>query len=181
MSEDRLRLFVALALPENVRCELSRWRPAMEGLRFVAAQDLHVTLCFLGSLDAGAVPGVVRECGAVAGMAAAPLTVGEALWLPRRAPRVLAVALHDRGGGLGAVQSRLAGALAQAGLYRPEARPFLPHATVARVRRGARVRAVALEDPPPVQFVGRELTVFRSRLGAGGARYEALGSVVLGG
>lgn len=180
MNSERLRLFVALALPAEVRSELERWRPEVEGVRFVGVADLHVTLCFLGSVEAADAGDVLDACGVVAGMAPASLRLGDALWLPPRRPRVLAVGVDDVDGALAAVQARLSSALAAGGWYRPEARPFLSHVTVARVRRGARVRAMALEPPRPVAFTGDAVTVFRSRLSAGGARYEALGRVVLG-
>jgi ketosteroid isomerase-like protein len=79
------------------------------------------------------------------------------------------------------VQSALSDALHAGGWYIPETRPFLAHVTVARVARDARrAPAVELSPVPPLAFAGERVTLFRSRLGAGGARYEPLGSVVLG-
>jgi hypothetical protein len=45
---------------------------------------------------------------------------------------------------------------------------------VARVRRGERVRARPLPDPPPTRFAPPALTLYRSRLSRAGAEYEAL-------
>ena len=53
---------------------------------------------------------------------------------------MLTVAVDDPSGGLAAVQAEVAGALAAAGTFEPEARPFRPHVTVARLRKGARRR-----------------------------------------
>lgn len=186
MSSEALRLFVALALPDSVRDELVRWRAtamgAVGGLRAVQRSDLHVTLCFLGSRPATDVAAVLEVCGeACAGMPAAALTLGAALWLPRRAPRVLSVALRDEGGRLGAVQAALSRGLAGAGLFAPEARPFVPHVTVARVRGGAHVRPGMLPEPAPGAFAGTTVTLYVSHLGPGGARYEPLGGIGLAG
>ncbi|HZU40330.1 MAG TPA: RNA 2',3'-cyclic phosphodiesterase [Solirubrobacteraceae bacterium] len=181
----RLRLFVALELPPSAQAELARWAAgsvgALSELRLLRAEDLHATLCFLGSLPAGAAGEIVAALGPVAALPAAPLALGEPLWLPRRGPRVLAVALADREGALARTQSALAAILAERGWYRPEARPFLPHVTVARVRHGARIRAGDLAPPAAMGFPGARVTLYRSRLGRGGARYEAVGGVELSG
>lgn len=185
MTDRALRLFVALSLGKSAREELARWRDAVVGasdaLRAVGDADLHVTLCFLGSHPPASVAGIVAALAAARTSRGPALALGEPLWLPRRAPRLLAVSLQDSGGGLAAVQSVLSEALAAGGWYRPEARPFLPHVTLARVRRGARVRAVGLQAPVPVAFTGRRVTLFASVLGRSGARYEPLGAVCLGG
>jgi 2'-5' RNA ligase len=148
-------------------------------LRALATEDLHVTLCFLGGKPLDAVPAILGVVAGVAGLPAAPLRLGEGLWLPRRGPRVLAVGLEDSSGRLGAVQAALSDGLAGGGWYRPERRPFLAHATVARVRHGARVRAADLPELPDVAFLGSRVTLFRSKLSPAGARYEPLGSVEL--
>jgi 2'-5' RNA ligase len=60
----------------------------------------------------------------------------------------------------------------------PEKRPFWPHLTVARVRpreRPPRIEA----DPPGGAFDAREAVLYRSRLGRGGADYQALARLTL--
>jgi 2'-5' RNA ligase len=177
---ERARLFVALELPGEVRTALARWRPDSRGLRLVDAGDLHVTLCFMGWRYEHEIPAILDACAGVSGWSPASLTVGEAVWLPPRRPRVLAVRLADAGGRLAEVQSWLSRALSGGGWYTPEARPFLAHVTVARVARGARATAVELAPPPVLSFEGARVTLYRSRLSAAGARYEPLGTVVLG-
>lgn len=46
------RLFVALALPEVVRAELAEVRDDLEGIRWSAPANLHLTLRFIGDCDA---------------------------------------------------------------------------------------------------------------------------------
>jgi 2'-5' RNA ligase len=183
-SDERVRLFVALALPEPVRDELVRWRGEalrdVRGLRLLAPEALHVTLCFLGWRWEGEVSGIAEACESVANIPAMPLALGESLWLPARRPRVLAVEVGDPTGELGRVHAKLSAALSGGGWYRPEARPFLAHVTVARARGDARVKRTELVAPESPSFDGSLITLYRSRLGGGGARYEPLRRVELG-
>ena len=94
---------------------------------------------------------------------------------------MLAVELGDADERLADVQSTLSEALQAGGWYTPEARPFLAHVTVARVRNRARVRPRELSPPASERFVGSRVTVFRSRISSAGARYEPLGTVQLAG
>ncbi len=180
-TDERVRLFVALELPDSVRRGLVRWRPASRGLRLVEAADLHVTLCFLGWHLAREVPAILKACSGATELPPAVLTMDEALWLPPRRPHVLAVRLLDAGGRLAALQACLSRALQEGGWHTPEGRPFFAHVTVARVGRDVRrPPAVDLPAPPELSFTGERVTVYRSRLSAAGARYEALGSVEVG-
>ena len=185
MSGARARLFVALDLPADIRATLAHW--AMEqagetaGLRWVDRESLHVTLCFLGARPVEDVDPIAAACAGVSERPAAALGLGEALWLPPRRPRVLAVNLDDDGGRLAAVQSALARALQHGGFYEPEKRPFLAHVTVARVQREGRPHRGELPAPAPLRFTAGTVTLYRSRLGAGPARYEALARISLRG
>jgi RNA 2',3'-cyclic 3'-phosphodiesterase len=177
------RLFVALELDDAGRDALAQWgtEPAIPGLRPVRAEDLHATLCFLGSRPENEIEEIAAACGAVAGEPVVESGFGEVLWLPARRPRVLAVSLLDPDGVLGRIQTVLAGALSAGGWYAPESRPFLAHITVARVRRDARVRPASLPEPPRGLAVRcSRVTLYRSRLSPSGARYEALATVSLG-
>lgn len=194
VTEDRgWRLFVALDLPYDVRAALAGWRDGVlarggagaEGgeigarLRPVERDQLHVTLCFLGLCQPESVDAIGRGCSVLSGSGRALLRLGDAVWLPRRHPGVLAVAVADLDGRLARIQAELAQALAQIGAYREEARAFLPHVTVARVPREEDVRAVAVSRPPVVGFEGARVTLYRSVPGPSGSRYEGLRSVEL--
>jgi 2'-5' RNA ligase len=144
----------------------------------VRAEGLHVTLVFLGHRPEDQ----VEPIGAAVVAAAAPvgeLAVGAPAWLPPRRPRVLAVDLEDPSGACTALQARVAEVLVRVAGHEPEARPFRPHVTVARVRGGERVRPVELEPPAPLRFRPSALVLYRSRLERGGARYEPVARVAL--
>jgi 2'-5' RNA ligase len=186
VSGDRARLFVALELPDGVRGALGVWRDGVVGgrdeLRLTPAEYLHVTLCFLGWQAAGEVEAIGEACRRASAAARAPeLALGAAAWLPARRPRVLAARLDDAGGLAAQLQASLAEALVVSGWYVAEKRPFLAHVTVARVRGGARVRPESLPAPPPISFIAHQLTLYRSHLGRGGARYEPLLAIQLSG
>jgi 2'-5' RNA ligase len=143
-----VRLFVALDLPADVRTALARWADAAApaAVRRVRADNLHVTLAFLGSRD--------EDDAAAAGrvLAARPPSLGAlemagALWLPPRRPGVLTVALRPHAG-LSSLQAELVAALASAIGFEPETRPFRPHITVGRVPRGTRLDTPAALVPP---------------------------------
>lgn len=182
---ERVRLFVALELPEEIRDALVGWRESTvasePALRAVARESLHATLCFLGWRQAGEVDPIRRACSAVAGLPAPRLSLGDPVWLPSRRPRVLAVELGDLQGRLAGLQAALSRELAAGGWYEPERRAYLGHVTVARARRGGSSRPRRLDPPPGLSFTAHRVTLYRSRLEAGAARYEALAAVDLGG
>lgn len=178
----RVRLFAALDVPEEVRGALARWAReqagGIAGLRLLAPETLHVTLCFLGWRETAAVEGI----GELVAGCAAPvpgLALATPAWFAPRRPRVLVVEVADRTGALRSLQGRLSGALAAGAGYEPERRPFRPHVTVARVGARARVRPVQLAAPEPLRFDGAAVTLYRSRPGRGGARYEPLRRVAV--
>jgi RNA 2',3'-cyclic 3'-phosphodiesterase len=180
---ERVRLFVALELPDPVVTSCVQWRDdvlrGQSNLRAVPPASLHVTLCFLGWRFEPELGDIVAACEVVRARPPAGLSIEGAVWLPPRRPRVLALKLADDGGRLAEVQASLSRVLEAGGWYTPESRPFLAHVTVARVSRGARIRPVELPAPTVGPFVGSRVTLFRSRLSASGAHYERLASVDL--
>ena len=183
-SDERARLFVALELTQPAREALVEWRSAVlsefRGLRPVRSENLHATLCFLGSRRAAEIDAIAAACGVVAGEPVVDCAFAEPVWLPAQRPRVLAVRLADEGGALARLQAVLSSALVAGGWYAPESRPFLGHVTVARAGREARIRPVELPPAPALEVRCSRVTLYRSRLSSAGARYEALSVVELG-
>lgn len=179
---DTARLFVAVDLPDAVRLDLATWARRTVGrredLRLVPADALHLTLAFLGDRPLEEISQVGDAVTQSAG-GEVPLRVGTSMWLSPRHPHVLTVAVEDPAGALGALHARVETALAASCGVEPDRRAFRPHVTVARVRRGARVRPVALAAPAPSRFIAPAVTLYRSRLGPGGAQYEPLASASL--
>jgi 2'-5' RNA ligase len=174
-------MFVALDLPEGPRNALAAWRDELvagrRDLRPVRPEALHVTLVFLGWQDEGAAERIASLALGAAGSEAAPrLTAAGVRPLPPRDPRLFALDLEDEDGRAGAVQGAIAAALEAERIYKPEKRPFWPHITLARVKRGERrVPALPEEPPPPADpFEAAALTLYRSTLRPQGAVYDAL-------
>jgi 2'-5' RNA ligase len=186
VSGPRARMFVALDLPEDARASLAAWRDALvEGrrdLRPVRAEALHVTLVFLGWQDEKAAEAIASAAfEACSGLSAPRLRAAGVRPLPPRDPRLFALDLDDDDGRAVRVQSAMSGALAAGRWYRPEKRPFWPHLTLARVKRGERRAPPLPGDPsPPAEgFEADRLTLYRSTLRPQGAVYEPLAQATL--
>jgi 2'-5' RNA ligase len=156
------------------------WREqALEGrrdLRPVAVEALHVTLIFLGYLPEKEIARTASTAfEALDGLAAAQLAVNGVRAVPPRNARLFALDLVDEDGRAGSVQAAASDALEAERLYKAEKRPFWPHITFARVKRGER-RPPAIEGPEPSAepFQASTVTLYQSHLSPRGARYEAL-------
>jgi 2'-5' RNA ligase len=176
-------MFVALELPAVARTALSQWSRerlrGMAGVRLLEPQSFHVTLCFLGRRGADEVSAIAGACRSLGRHRQLVLALGAGLWLPARRPRAVAIELSDGDGALARLQSELSRILQAGGWYEPEPRRFLGHVTVARVAPGARPEPVGLPRPAPLRFVSGAVTLYRSRLGSEGARYQPLATVGL--
>ena len=160
MSGPRARLFLALDLPEPARAAIAAWRDELfsgrADLRPVRPEALHVTLVFLGWQDEAAAPRIAEAAfGALPAGPAPRLTPLGVRAVPPRGPRLFALDLEDDGGRATAIQAAASAALEAGGWYRPEKRPFWPHLTLARAKRGERrVRPTQDGPPPPGSFEG---------------------------
>lgn len=164
-----LRLFVACDLPPEVERAVVAWQHhelgRVEGLRL--ASTLHLTLAFLGSVDAARVPDLERVLGGLR-WERAECTFEEPLFLPERGlRRVVALELHDESGTLGRLQAEVSSRLAAEGLYTPEKRPWLPHVTVARFRRPGHLFSLQNVNIPRFGVV--RMVLYSSHLERGGA------------
>jgi 2'-5' RNA ligase len=180
-------MFVALDLPEDARDELVRWRDAIlssrSDVRPVRSEALHVTLVFLGWQDASAAERIADAAfGALPAGPPPRLAAAEVKPVPPRNARLFALDLDDESGRATAWQAAISDALEAGGWYRPEKRPFWPHMTLARVKRGEGRVPPPPDDPaPPAEpFEANVVTLYRSTLRPQGALYEPLARTVAG-
>ena len=173
---EHVRLFLGLPLPADAVDRLVPWQQQeLHDVRGVVPAHLHVTLAFLGStpLDRFAeIAGALRE--AAQGRERPVLTVSRY----RETRSVAMLVLDDLEARATALAEDLHARLEALGVYERERRAWLPHLTVARFRRPPRLKP-ALPDLGDVS--PSEAAVYLSRLRPGGAQYEILETVALGG
>ena len=188
-----IRSFFGLELGDEARRRTAGWLEALrsrfgdEDVRWVREESLHVTLRFLGPTDPEHVPALVDAVAeASRDVAAFALTLGPAEVFPPRRPRVVALGLEPVAP-LAALAAVVERGVVAAGAP-PEERPFRPHVTLGRVRRGRRLRL----DAETLRAVTGSVTerrdawdvmetvLFRSDLTPTGAHYTPLARVPLG-
>lgn len=174
---ERLRLFCALTLPGEVLDVLSHWQreALVSEARALGRDHLHVTLAFLGRRPAEDVEPVA------AALAESAAVAGQIVLAPRRYRETRSVGmlvLDDEKGRAAALAGDLHGRLERLGVYEREQRPWLPHVTVLRFKRPPRL---APQLPGLGPFSPSGAALYDSLLLRGGARYEVLESVALGG
>ncbi|HET7753159.1 MAG TPA: RNA 2',3'-cyclic phosphodiesterase [Anaeromyxobacteraceae bacterium] len=188
------RLFIAVEPPPPVRRRLAAIQAEMKRLagrnaddvRWVGADNLHVTLQFLGSVPEERVEDVKAAlAGAAAEIAPLHLELRGAGAFPHgRKPRVLWAGLSGDVDRLTALAASIGNALAPLG-FTPEDRPFSPHVTLGRSRepRGAPRLAAAIAGTANVSGPGWrvvEVDLVQSHLSPTGARYETIARAALG-
>ena len=174
-----MRLFCALRLPPDTVERLVAWQSkelaAVPGVRVVPAERLHVTLAFLGHRPVAELDGIIRVLREAAAEAAAPRL---ALRGYRETRSVGMLTFDEEDGRAAALADDLQARLEALGVYERERRRWLPHVTVLRFRQRPRLRPALPELEP---FVPSDAAAFLSRLRPGGAHYEVLETVRVGG
>jgi 2'-5' RNA ligase len=130
-----LRLFVALTIPAEVRADvaslLCELQPLDPSWKFVRAENLHVTLKFLGEVAMEKLPKVTAALLSATTAGAVTLKFQGLGFFPNeRRPRVLWVGM-DETQSLLALAAGVDAALTGVGFPREE-REFTPHLTLAR-------------------------------------------------
>ena len=191
--EERPRLFVAIGLPERWREALSgsqeRLRRRLEAdgrdlhVRFVRPEGVHLTLKFLGETAADRLPAI--ESALSEAVPEAPnihLELSElGSFNDGRAPRVVWAGVAGDTRALSLLVDRIETRLTAAGFPR-ERRRFRPHLTLARLpetltaAQREYVAQASSEDSlaGTGPFLVEQVSLMRSWLRPGGARYECL-------
>jgi len=183
----RIRSFVAVDLGAPVQHAVRALQDELvrikADVRWVRPEGLHVTLKFLGSVEATRLERVrVALATALADQPALHVHVhGLGAFPGWRRPRVVWIGLQ--GDGMVQLAARVEDALAPLGFER-EQRPFTPHLTVGRVnspRGWARLEEVCkahLDDDFGESDIDA-VTIYRSTLQRGGAVYTLLWTIPL--
>ena len=188
-----LRLFAAIALPDEVRAALCEVQLELRELlspksaSWTRPENLHLTLRFLGPVEAGRLPeltGRLRE--RLASFGEMELICEQLGCFPgSRFPRVLWTWVHDAGERL-VLLHRLANEAVGGFSDKPAEARFVGHVTIARPKRLTRPEAEQL-----ARFVAsaadrrfgvwncNDVQLIQSELSPGGSRYTTLAKIPL--
>jgi 2'-5' RNA ligase len=190
---EKLRLFVAVPIPSEVKAGISVAQNELRQLLPLRAaswsrpENMHLTLRFLGGVEANRVEALAASVKAVAaGFGALPLVAERLGAFPDlRYPRVLWAGVHDPADRLAGLQQRVIAAT-DAFTEEPAERNFTGHITLARIKRIKRAEAEMiasfLQNAAGLQFGGwtaEHLELIRSELSPEGSRHTCLAQCAL--
>lgn len=189
-----IRAFIAIDLPLDVQECLDQVSELMQNqlpgipVRWVPAENIHLTLKFLGDVSPNNID-VLAEILRAEALSQGPMeiSVGQMGAFPKiRRPRVIWVGV-EAPQELLSMQRSIDLQTARVG-YAPDRRKFSPHLTLGRVSRNASPKEVSqigkVLSEQKIGFLGvarvRAVHLFRSDLKPGGAVYTKLFTAPLG-
>jgi 2'-5' RNA ligase len=166
------RLFTALEIPRTVAESLARLRGGVPGARWIDVENYHITLRFIGDVD----DAFARDAANALSFIRRPevtVTFDQLTSFGGDKPRAIVARARPEPAliEMQAEQERLLRRLGAP----PEARKFIPHVTLARLR-GASAGAVAAYLGargyfPPLRFTVERFVLYSSRDSVGGGPY----------
>ena len=179
-----IRSFIAIDFPEETRKALEDIQRELKqcgaGVRWVRPSSIHLTLKFLGNIQAAQVENIARAVAQEI-RDQPPITLrpaGLGAFPSRRKPRVIWIGMEGDVQRLSGIQARLENVLEPLGFAR-EKRGFRPHLTIGRVKDRRRLQplvdAMATLDMEPFNsFDADEIILYKSDLRPTGAIYTKL-------
>jgi RNA 2',3'-cyclic 3'-phosphodiesterase len=185
---EKCRLFIAISVPETIKAEMVtlqrefRRRLPEADLRWTRAEQIHLTLRFLGNIRSERVDALANAmsvgCRPFPVLALRAETIG--FFPSARSPRVVWVGVQDSAGELGQLQAAVQAATTEFTSEEPEPR-FTGHLTLARAKRIGRNEAAILEVLAKAhagrlfgEWTASTVELVRSELSSEGARYTTL-------
>lgn len=187
----RMRLFIAVDLDAAA---LERMLPLRTALRKALLQAgwraslpeverLHLTLKFLGSVEADRLNGLVDALSVLQQTERFQIVLSGLGAFPSISrPSVLWLGVEEGAGELKTLAEQVDRCCQAAG-FEPEQRDFTPHLTLARVKRSRGSGRSVLQSVSPTSVGSSsvsEVTLYRSHLGGGGSAYTPLARIPLG-
>lgn len=188
-----IRSFLAFELPPDIRGVMEKVSAEVKKLdldvRWVRVENIHLTVIFMGSIDQGKISRMAQDIGRICTRTRAfQISVkGVGFFPDMRRPRVMWLGIDGELERLSRFRDDLQRPLSKFGI-KEEKRPFRPHLTLGRFRKGGTNQRARLEElvrkygnlkSPPCSV--EELVLFRSDLKPSGAEYTKLSSWPLGG
>jgi 2'-5' RNA ligase len=178
-------MFLAVALDDEARHAVAaHLDSALEGRRLpgkvVPPQNWHITMRFLGATEPTQADAVMAHLDQHLMVDAFRVRLMGLGGFPReRKASVLWMGLEGDPESMGELAAECETAAQRAG-FEPEDRPFHPHLTLSRIRPPVDIRTLVDDVPPAgVRVDVGAVTLYRSILGSGPARYEVVGAVEL--
>jgi len=177
-----MRAFIAIEVTDEVRGALAEAQQELSAspakVKWVAPENIHLTLKFLGNVSEDAEPQVEAAMGQAAGDGPFEFAVEDlGRFPPRGKPRVVWAGVSQGAEAVTAVQATLEAALRPLGFEKE--RRFVPHLTRGRVMApgGADALGTMLAGRPGERFgvcTASEIVLFESALTPRGAVYRVL-------
>jgi 2'-5' RNA ligase len=182
-ASERLRLFVAIQVPEPVKEALRQMQQELESassgnVRWSSSAQMHLTLLFLGYVGSSELPGVQTAFQAVCrkGEPMQFTAKGLGAFPSERRPRVIWAGVEGDVAKLNIFQAQLQEALLE-WCEKAETLEYRPHLTMGRVREGGDVRRLGEVIHPKAaatfgHFTADACSLMRSQLSPQGAVYS---------
>lgn len=195
VATEKLRLFVAIPMPETVRKEIIRTRQELQRLvsptavRWTRPEQFHLTLRFLGDVPAERVAALQEAVNAAcAGVPALRLRAQGIGFFPNAGPpRVIWAGVNDGEARLADLQRRIESAVREFA-EEPGREKFASHVTLGRCKDLARQEveklitcAPGVKSRPLGEWTALEIELIRSELSSAGPRYTTLAAFRLRG
>lgn len=179
-----IRLFIALDLPEDIRENMRQFigeckNIQRDGLKYVDAENLHITLKFIGDTDEDKIPPLINELQKV-GKQKRELDISRTGAFPAiQYPKVIFIGLNKSEQLLTEV-NEIEAACERCGIAR-ETREFLSHITICRVKESIDEQLknflLTQRDRKFGAFCSEGFHLYQSELKPGGPKYTKLRSL----
>jgi 2'-5' RNA ligase len=167
------RLFTGLEVPREVGFALSLKRGGLHGARWIDPENYHITLRYIGDVDAWTAREVSGALERFENSVLPPIRLTHLGVFGGNRPRALYAGVENNEG-LNRLQAAQERALQQIGLP-PDSRKFMPHVTLARLKgTSAQDMAQFMAQAPwfePLLFNAGRFVLFSSKGSMGGGPY----------
>ncbi len=189
--ENQIRTFIAIRFTDEIRNRIKVFADKFSSLpgnyRWVSPETMHLTLQFLGDIDARLIPKVMSACQ-IAVREVPPFRIelaGCGVFPNIKRPRVVWIGIKEGQNNVVALHGILSKQLTGIGL-KLEERPYSPHLTFGRIKFLKKTAALkqAIEKNSSEIIGGlavSKISVFRSELSPEGPSYKIMGETYLKG
>lgn len=180
--KDVVRTFICIEIPNSIKARIDQLQNTLKAIdaqvSWTRSSNVHLTLKFLGAVEAGRIPRVAKAVErAAAGMNRFEIKVNGAGCFPSpRSPRVLWIGFSEVPDALKQLFANMEDELDREGFAR-EKRKFSPHLTIGRLRgpknAAGLAEALIASGFAAETFSANEVIVMRSDLKPTGSVYTA--------